>query len=81
MRKIVKVTGKLPHGTSVRYVTRVAHGSHPAGEECLATRVDEITLRLQFDNGDVMEDFHTVMVDIEGVYVELPFDAALWLSA
>ncbi len=37
------------------YKTRKAHGNHPAGTICLASRIDNRTILLEYENGDFVE--------------------------
>ena len=47
------------------YKTNQAHGNHPAGSECLASRINEHTILLKYSNGDVITVFDAYCKGLE----------------
>lgn len=65
----------LQPGEKKPYITQRAHGEHPIGSPCFASRPHCDVLRLEFDNGDVV-DTHGHAAGLEEVE-ELPAELAL----
>lgn len=64
LARVTARMGCLAPGDRRRYTTRRAHGSHPAGTECYVSRTDGCTLRLEYDDGEVI-DVSGYAADIE----------------
>lgn len=53
----------LEDGRHIRYTTFKAHGNHPAGTQCWASRQNNgLILRHEYDNGDVIDEDGTRFV-------------------